>query len=58
MRRPLRALVIACLLATGLVPLVVTPSLYFPFITGKALLFRGLVELALLGWIAIGVSRR
>ena len=40
-----------------LAPLILTPSLYFPFITGKALFFRLAVELALLAfgfYLALG----
>jgi hypothetical protein len=56
--RPLRALALALLCLTALTPLVVAPGMFFPFITGKALLFRSLVELALLGWIASEVTGR
>ncbi|MEJ0053538.1 MAG: O-antigen ligase family protein [bacterium] len=38
------------------VPLLVTNSLYFPFITGKAFAFRILVEIALAGWAVLAFA--
>ncbi len=39
------------LLATAVTPLIYTPSLIFPFVTGKAFFFRALVELGLILFI-------
>lgn len=47
--------VLACLLALAAVPVVMTPPLYFPFITGKTFAFEILVELAATGWAVLAV---
>ena len=38
------------------IPLYVAGELFFPFITGKAFLFRILVEIGFAAWIALAVS--
>ena len=50
-----RLLVLAAIFATALTPLAVAPSLWFPFITAKAIWFRVAVDLALLGWLAMAI---
>lgn len=50
---------IAVLTALFLVPataLVVSSSMYFPFITGKNFLFRVLVEVAFAGWVVLALA--
>jgi O-antigen ligase len=44
---------IAALFLIPIFPLIVTNSLMFPFITGKAFYFRILVEIAFAGWIVL-----
>lgn len=44
--RAVRYLALAALFATAAVPALVTPPLLFPFVTGKALWFRGCVDVA------------
>lgn len=50
--------VIVLIYATLLVPLLVSTSLFFPYITGKAFMFRILVELATLLYIVLAVFDR
>jgi len=40
---------------TPFIPLIVTPSLFFPFITGKNFLFRVVVEIITAAWIVLAV---
>lgn len=49
---------LAALFAIPLTPLIVTGSLYFPFITGKALFFRTLAEIAFVSWLALALLDR
>jgi O-antigen ligase/cytochrome c-type biogenesis protein CcmH/NrfG len=51
----LKYFVLVGLFATLLVPLVVTNSMFFPFITGKAFVFRVLVELITGAWIILAI---
>ena len=39
-----------------LLPLVVTPSTLFPFVVGKAIYFRGLVEILFALWVLVAVA--
>ncbi len=48
-----RYITILALFLIPVFPLIVTDSLYYPFITGKAFYFRILVEVAFLGWIIL-----
>ncbi len=50
--------IIVLVYATLFVPLIVSTSLFFPYITGKAFTFRLLVELATLLYIALAVLDR
>lgn len=45
-----------CLLAVPVLPLVVTRSLFFPFITGRNFIFRVLVEIAFIFWLWLIMS--
>lgn len=38
-----------------LVPLVVAQSMFFPFITGKAFVFRAIVELMFVAWVGLAI---
>lgn len=49
----LRPLVLGCLFAVPFVVLVVAEQLFFPYITGKAFVFRLLVEAAFGGWLLL-----
>ncbi len=51
----LKYIVLAGLFAIPFVPLMVTPSLFFPFITGKAFIFRILVEIILACYLILAV---
>ncbi|HUD03987.1 MAG TPA: O-antigen ligase family protein [Candidatus Paceibacterota bacterium] len=49
----LRKVVIVGIFITPFIPLVVMPSLFFPFITGKNFLFRIVVEVVFFAWVAL-----
>lgn len=49
----LRKIVIAGIFITPFIPLVVMPSLFFPFITGKNFLFRVVIEIIFFAWLAL-----
>jgi hypothetical protein len=53
LNRSLFFTVVGLLFAALLVPLFVSTSLFFPFITGKNFAFRIIVELAGLGWVIL-----
>ncbi len=48
-----RALLFTAIFATPFIPLLVTNSLFFPFITGKNFAFRILVEIMLASWAVL-----
>ncbi len=52
----LRYIVIGLIMLVPLSALVVSNSTYFPFIVGKNVLFRVLVELAAAGWLVLGLA--
>lgn len=54
----LKYVIIASIIGTLFVPLVVSSGLYFPYITGKAFLFRLFVELGLFAYLALVVRDR
>ena len=39
-----------------LIPLYVSSSLFFPFITGKAFIFRTIIEIVFLSWVILAVN--
>jgi len=49
-KRVLRYILFATLFAVPFVPLIVSGSMFFPFITGKNFMFRILVEVAIAAW--------
>lgn len=51
-----RWIVITALFAIPLLPLYVSPDLFFLFITGKGFAFRILVEIALAGWAVLALA--
>ena len=51
----LRYIVLAGLFAIPFVPLIVSSSLFFPFITGKAFIFRILVEIIFAVWLVLAI---
>ena len=51
-----RHVTLGALLAVLFVPLVIVNEFFFPFITGKALLFRVLVEIAVAGWFVLALA--
>src|SRR3989344_2954284 len=51
-----RYVTLGALFAVLLVPFVVVNDFFFPFITGKALLFRVLVEIAVAGWFVLALA--
>ncbi len=51
----LKYLVLAGLFAVPFVPLIISSSLFFPFITGKAFIFRIIVELILACYIVLAI---
>ena len=53
MKKTAKYITIAALFLIPIFPLIVTNSLMFPFITGKAFYFRILVEVAFAGWIVL-----
>lgn len=53
MRGFLRTVVLISVFLATLVPLIVTDSLIFPYLTGKTLFFRAIVEIMLAAWIAL-----
>jgi O-antigen ligase/tetratricopeptide (TPR) repeat protein len=54
----LKALIVAGLFAVPFIPLIVAKSLFFPFITGKAFVFRVLVEIILALWLLLALRDR
>lgn len=58
MMRIVRATVFAAILAVPLSALVVSQNLFFPFITGKAIMFRTLVEIAFFAWVLLALFDR
>lgn len=53
--KQLKYIVLAGLFAIPFVPLIVSSSLFFPFITGKAFVFRLLVEIVFATWIILAM---
>src|SRR3990167_9974496 len=51
----LKYVIFAALFLVPFVPLVVSTSLFFPFITGKAFAFRLLVEIALVAYLVLAI---
>lgn len=49
----LERIIIYGIFITPFIPLIVTPSLFFPFITGKNFLFRIVVEIITASWIIL-----
>ena len=47
--------ILAGLFAIPFIPLVVTSSLFFPFITGKAFVFRLIVEIIFAAWLVLAI---
>lgn len=53
----LQKLIIAGLFATLLIPLIVTESLFFPYITGKAFFFRVVTEIIFFAWLLLALRQ-
>lgn len=53
MQKFIRALVIGALFLVPITPFIVADPFFFPFITGKAMYFRFLVEVAFFGWLIL-----
>lgn len=51
----LERIIIFGIFITPFIPLIVTPSLFFPFITGKNFLFRLVVEIITAAWIILAI---
>ena len=51
----LKYIILAGLFAMPFVPLIVSSSLFFPFITGKAFVFRFLVEIVFATWLVLAI---
>ena len=49
----LRRVIIGCVFFVPFIPLIVTPSMFFPFITGKNFVFRILVEIMFATWLIL-----
>ena len=52
----LRWVVIGGVFALPFIVLIVSSSLFFPYITGKNLYFRGIVEVITGAWLALALS--
>jgi tetratricopeptide (TPR) repeat protein len=57
LERFLRAISIAAITALPFIPLLVSGSMFFPYITGKNFAFRILVEIALGSWLVLAAFR-
>ncbi len=53
LRDTLRFVILACVFLTPFLALIVSETMFFPFITGKNFVFRILVEIALGAWILL-----
>ncbi len=51
----LERVIIFGIFVTPFIPLIVTPSLFFPFITGKNFLFRIVVEIITAAWVVLAI---
>lgn len=51
----LKYIILVGLFAVPFVPLIVSSSLFFPFITGKAFVFRLIVEIAFVAWLVLAI---
>ena len=51
----LERIIIFGIFVTPFIPLVITPSMFFPFITGKNFLFRIIVEIITAAWIILAI---
>ncbi len=58
MEKSLKTIILVGLFATLFTPLVVTNSLFFPFITGKAFFFRIIVEIIFAAWLLLVLKNR
>ena len=56
MIKNLKIIILSGLFATPLIPFIVTNSLFFPFITGKAFTFRILTEILFCLWVILMVK--
>lgn len=56
--RVARRVTLVALFSVPFLPLVVTPSLLYPYVTGKAFLFRALTEVMLGAWVVLLVGDR
>lgn len=54
----LRPVIISCLFLVPFIVLYISSSLFFPYITGKGLLFRLLVEISFCSWIVLAVFNK
>ena len=48
-----RLIAVSAIFAVAITPLIVVDGLFFPFVTGKAFLFRTLVEIAFFSWVLL-----
>ncbi len=55
-KKAILSLARVCLLAVPFIPLYVSQSLFFPYITGKAFVFRALIEVCFFVWIWLAVT--
>ncbi len=53
--KQLKYIILAGLFTIPFVPLIVSPSLFFPFITGKAFIFRLIVEIIFAAWLVLAM---
>lgn len=58
MKDVLKGIIFVALFALPFIPLIVSDSLFFPFITGKNFTFRILVEIAFTAWILLALYDR
>ncbi len=58
MEKGLKYVAYAALFAIPVIPFYVANELFFPFITGKGFLFRILVEIAFVAWVALAIINR
>jgi O-antigen ligase/tetratricopeptide (TPR) repeat protein len=54
-KNQLKYIILVGLFAVPFVPLIVSPSLFFPFITGKAFVFRIIVEIIFAAWLVLAI---
>ena len=56
LEKALRGIVVGCAFALPFIPLIVSSSMFFPFITGKNFTFRILVEVMAAAWVVLALA--